>query len=95
MTYRFEEVENKAAFEKDPERYLPACGGWCAWAMLESDRVDVNPKTYKIYQGRLLLFYDGFWGDTLKRWEDKLKETPEAELYETVLGNWKEIAEKK
>ena len=93
--FRFASEENKAVFEKDPKRFLPVCGGWCAWAMLEGDKVDVNPETYKIYEGRLLLFYDGFWGDTLKRWEDKRKDTPEAELYETVLSHWKKIAEKK
>jgi len=30
----------------------------------------VNPERFKIVDDRLLVFYDGIWGDTLKRWNE-------------------------
>lgn len=89
--YCFASAEHRAQFEADPERYLPVCGGWCAWAMLEGDRVEVNPKSYKIYNGKLLLFYDGFWGDTRKQWKEKCATVSEAVLYDRALRNWEKI----
>ena len=36
--------------------------------MREGDKVDVNPKAFVIQNERLLLFYDGWLGDTRKSW---------------------------
>ena len=33
VRYRFATKENKERFEKNPTRYEPAYGGWCAYAM--------------------------------------------------------------
>ncbi len=72
--YFFATMDNLNKFKADPETYLPAFGGWCAWAMLEGDKVDVNPERFKIINGVNYLFYDGFWGNTLAKW-NKLAET--------------------
>jgi len=50
------------------ERWVPAYGGWCAWAMADGEPVDVDPERFLVDDGRLFLFYDGLWGDTLVRW---------------------------
>lgn len=91
VRYRFLNVKNRDAFLADPERYVPAYGGWCAWAMLEGNQVDVNPETYRIYANTLLLFYDGLWGDTRKRWAEKCKTVLETNLVKTASRNWTEI----
>lgn len=58
VTYRFATEEHKAAFLAGPEKYLPAFGGWCTWAMGElGKRVDVDPESYLVKDGRLLVFY--------------------------------------
>ena len=62
----------------DPEKYQPQYGGWCAYAMgVSGDRVKIDPKTFKIINDQLYLFYN-FWGNnTLKDWnkdEKRLKE---------------------
>jgi len=90
-TYRFSSRENLEKFQNDPEAYLPACGGWCAWAMLESDRVKVDPETFKIYEGKLLLFYNGFWGNTLEKWNAKAATTDEEDLFRTMQMNWEKL----
>ena len=69
-TYWFASRENRDRFQEDPQRYLPAFGGWCAWAVAdgEGSLVAVDPKSYLVQDGRLLLFYDGWLGDTRELW---------------------------
>jgi hypothetical protein len=85
-TYRFATAENKGAFMADPPRYIPAYGGWCAYAMADGDFVDVDPKTFKIVDGKLLLFYNGWLGNTLKKWN-----MGEASLHAKAEASWKRI----
>ena len=66
--YLFASEENKAIFKKNPDKYLPAYGGWCAYAMVRGKEVDINPKAYHIQQGQLHLFYKTNWVDTQAKW---------------------------
>ena len=74
VRYRFRNEQNKKAFLLTPERFEPAYGGWCSYAMSQGKRVEVDPDSFVIQEGRLLLFYDGFLSDTRKSWK---KEGPE------------------
>lgn len=69
ITYWFATTVNLNKFKASPEKYEPAYGGWCAYAMGESgEKVKVDPETYKIIEGKLYLFYN-FWGNnTLEDW---------------------------
>ena len=89
--YNFSSERNKALFLESPDQYLPQYGGWCAYAMLEGDSVDINPESFKIIDGKLYLFYDGFWGDTLKRWNKLTDKQPETELVTTANKHWNEL----
>ncbi|MEM8549467.1 MAG: YHS domain-containing (seleno)protein [Verrucomicrobiota bacterium] len=88
VTYRFANEANKQAFEGDPAKYEPAYGGWCAWAMVDGGKTEVDPENYKIVDGRLMLFYKGFWGDTRKMWNEKAAEGEEPKLVSSADGNW-------
>ena len=66
--YLFPSEENKTMFKKNPDQYLPAYGGWCAYAMVRGKEVDINPKAYHIQQGQLHLFYKTNWVDTQAKW---------------------------
>lgn len=68
VTYRFASTRNRELFRKDPLKYEPAYGGWCAYAIAKDTYTEPNPKRFTIQNGRLLLFYDGFFGDTYKDW---------------------------
>lgn len=84
LTFYFASPANKEAFEKTPEMYLPQYGGWCAYAMgLDGSRVDVDPETYKVHQGKLYLFYHSLLNNTLKKWNAK-----ETELLPQADRNW-------
>lgn len=89
--YYFASKENLEAFKAAPERFLPAYGGWCAYAMLDGDKVEVDPMTYKIVEERLYLFYNGFWGDTLKKWNKKLSKITEPALVEKADQEWQKF----
>lgn len=59
VTYRFASDANLERFRANPEKYLPAYNGWCAWAMSELNaKVDVEPTSFEIYNGKLYVFYD-------------------------------------
>ena len=80
ITYHFTSERNLHLFQADPQRYLPAYGGWCAYAMGNSgNRVAVDPETFKVMNGRVFLFS----GKALKRWEKK-----EESLLRKADANW-------
>ena len=70
VTYHFVSADAQRAFEKDPEQYLPAYGGWCALGMAVEDKFPVDPRSFKIVDGRLLLFLKNRNVDALKLWND-------------------------
>lgn len=74
VTYHFATQVNLAKFKESPTKYEPAYGGWCAYAMGESgEKVKIDPKTYKVANGKLYLFYN-FWGNnTLTDWNKNEK----------------------
>lgn len=89
--YLFASEENLAAFAAEPQKYQPAFGGWCAWAMLDGEKVDVDPRSFRIFDGKLLLFYDGLWGDTRSKWIEKSEASAEETLVEQAQTNWKHV----
>lgn len=88
VTYRFANENNKKTFLLTPTRYEPAFGGWCSYAMSSGDKVEIDPKSFLIQEGRLLLFYNGFLSNTRRKWN---KEGPE-KLMPKSDANWKKIS---
>ena len=68
VTYYFVNAEVKAMFEKNPEKYVPAYGGWCALGMAIGDKFPVDPTNFKIIDGKLNLFLRNKNVDALKLW---------------------------
>ena len=82
--YYFSSAENKDAFLKNPTAYEPQYGGWCAYAMGKNgDKVNVDPETFKIVNGKLYLFYNRFFNNTLTSWNKD-----EANLKTNADVNW-------
>ena len=57
-TWHFASAAHKALFEADPERYLPAYGGFCAYGTSRGYLVKIEPEAWSIVDGRLYLNYD-------------------------------------
>jgi len=56
-TYYFASEENKTRFDKEPEKYEPAYGGFCAYGVSRNKLVEIDPEAFQIVDGRLLLQY--------------------------------------
>jgi len=58
-TFYFSSQENLDAFRGDPAKFAPKFGGFCAFGVAaQKAKAPVNPQTFKIYNGELLLFFD-------------------------------------
>ncbi len=69
ITYYFSSEENKDLFVKNPAAYEPQYGGWCAYATGKSgEKVEIDPSTFKILNGKLYLFFNKYFNNTLKSW---------------------------
>lgn len=87
ITYQFASQANLSKFKATPDKYEPAYGGWCAYAMGETgEKVKIDPETFKILEGKLYLFYN-FWGNnTLEDWNEN-----ELRLRTAADKNWSKI----
>lgn len=56
VTYRFVNEENRFAFMKNPLKYVPMFGGYCANSMVYAIPWGGEPDTWKIIDGRLYTF---------------------------------------
>lgn len=84
ITYWFSSATLLETFKRNPAKYEPQYGGWCAYAMgLDGSKVEVDPGTYKIIDNKLYLFYNFYLNNTLKKWNKD-----EAVLKQNADKNW-------
>ena len=87
VIYNFSSVANKELFKAGPSKYEPEYGGWCAYAMGKNgEKVSVDPETFKITDGKLYLFYNKYFTNTLKDWNKN-----EATLKKNADVNWPKL----
>ena len=55
VTYLFANTKNKNIFKKDPSKYLPAYGGYCAFGVTKGKKFIGDPLVYKMVDGQLYL----------------------------------------
>ena len=65
VVYLFVSDENKKTFDKNPEKYLPAYGGYCAYGVSVDKKFVGDPNVWEIVDGQLYLNLDnkikGLW----------------------------------
>lgn len=87
MLYYFSSKSNLDLFKANPNKYEPQFGGWCAYAMGNTgEKVEVDPKTFKIIGGNLYLYYHTLFNNTLDTWNKN-----ENVLLQQANANWKRI----
>lgn len=86
-TYYFVNAASRDKFLANPDKYLPAYGGWCASAMAFGKKVEIDPENYKITNGRLFLFYKSLIQNALNDWNKH-----EAQWTVDADKHWKEIS---
>ena len=69
ITYYFINDKSMSVFKSNPEKYEPAYGGWCAYALAKDKPVlmEADPETYKIINGKLHVFLQQFWSKHCKK----------------------------
>jgi YHS domain-containing protein len=88
VDYRFASQSAKQAFESNPQRYVPAYGGWCAFGMAVQDKFPVDPTNFKIVDGRLMLFLRNANVDARERWD----RGDEAGQVESADRHWQKVS---
>ncbi len=68
VTFRFASAEHKALFDKEPKKYLPEYGGYCANGIVYGIPWGGDADTWKMVNGKLYIFggkgsMDGFLVD--------------------------------
>lgn len=65
VTYLFVNQENKRAFDENPQKYLPAYGGYCAYGVAVGKKFVGDPNVWEIVDDQLYLNLDnkikGVW----------------------------------
>lgn len=60
LTWRFATVEHQKAFQKEPAKYLPQYGGFCAWGVANNRLFDIDPVNgWTITDGKLFVVFNG------------------------------------
>jgi YHS domain-containing protein len=65
VTYLFQTKENQKAFDRNPAKYVPAFGGYCAFGVSVGKKFHGDPDVWEVVDGRLYLNLDnkikGLW----------------------------------
>ena len=70
VTYLFASAANKADFDKDPAKYVPQYGGFCAYGVANGVIADIeSPNAFTVYKGKL---YIGGNQDALKSFKTNI-----------------------
>jgi YHS domain-containing protein len=64
-TWHFASLANLAAFRREPERYAPQFGGYCAYAVANKYTAKSDPQAWHIEDGKLYL---NFNADVREAW---------------------------
>ena len=56
--WRFSSAARRDAFAKEPARYAPQYGGFCAYGVSEGHTAPIDPEAWTIIDGKLYLNYD-------------------------------------
>lgn len=66
--YYFTSNEQKKAFEKSPERYLPQYGGFCAFGVAVGAKFRVDPNKFLVKDDKYFLFLYDLEVDAQQLW---------------------------
>jgi YHS domain-containing protein len=86
VRYRFSSAANRDAFSKEPAKYVPAYGGFCAMGASLGKKFDGDPNFWRIVDGKLYL---NVGQDADRRWKEDVPGN-----ITKANQNWPEIKDK-
>jgi hypothetical protein len=84
--YRFATAEDRDAFKRDPAKYVPQYGGFCAFGVSVSKKFDGDPLLWTVKDGKLYLNLNQ------EIYAKFLEDVPG--ILKTADGNWPKIEHK-
>lgn len=88
VVYYFTSVEQKATFDKNPSKYLPQYGGFCAFGTYAGAKFRVDPTKFIVNDGKYYLYLNNVELDAKQLW---LAENNHSKLKSVADTNWKKL----
>lgn len=89
ISYYFTSAEQKAIFERDPRKYMPQYGGFCAFGIYAGAKFRIDPNKFVVDNGKYYLFLNDLEVDAKQLW---MAENDKAKLKRTAATNWKKLS---
>lgn len=89
IVYYFTSAEQKATFDKNPEKYLPQFGGFCAYGVYKGAKFRVDPNKFIVKNGKYFLYLYNLEVDAKQKW---LAENNHNRLVNTANVNWQQLS---
>lgn len=87
--YYFASAEQKAAFNKNPAKYLPQYGGYCAFGIFAGAKFRVDPNKFIVNNGKYYLYLNDVELDAKQLW---LAEKDHNKLVKGASKNWEKLS---
>ncbi len=88
VLYYFTSAAQKATFDRNPTKYLPQYGGYCAFGVYAGAKFRVDPNKFLVKDGKYYLYLNNVELDALQLWQ---AEKDHKKLAETADKNWKSL----
>ena len=82
----FSSTQNLNSFSKNPDKYVPQYGGYCAYGLSEGHKAPTDPDAWTIVDGKLYLNYSK---DVRTKWREN-----EKERIQKADKNWPQLKDK-
>lgn len=89
ISYYLTSAEQKAAFEENPNKYMPQYGGFCAFGIYAGAKFRVDPNKFLVSNGKYYLFLNDLEVDAKQLW---IGESDQAKLERMADTNWEKLS---
>lgn len=90
IAYYFTSAEQKTKFDRNPNKYLPQYGGFCAFGVYVGAKFRVDPNKFVVSNEKYYLFLNDLEVDAKQLWISE----NESKLIKTANKNWKGLKSK-
>lgn len=88
VVYYFTSAEQKKKFDKNPSKYMPQYGGYCAFGVYAGAKFRPDPNKFIVKDGKYFLYLYNIELDAQQLW---LAENNHNKLVGTANENWKKL----
>ncbi|SHI62562.1 YHS domain-containing (seleno)protein [Aquimarina spongiae] len=89
IAYYFTSAEQKATFDKNPAKYVPQYGGYCAFGVYAGAKFRVDPNKFIVKDGKYYLYLNNVELDAKQLW---LAENNHGKLKGVADKNWNKLS---